>query len=182
MAVSLSISVQGLDELHERLNRVNPKTNPAWVRRSLLKAGELTQIISSRQMIIQSSRFRGPKGPRGGKGRMMSAGVHPSKLTSRHGGAGLVGSIRVNQTPLPWAIEVGTDKAYAHVHEEGGTFSVGSYSRTIASSTRSGGASMALVKSHSRTYPKRAFMAPGVEKAAKSFDRIFSKEWAKEMP
>jgi hypothetical protein len=181
MAVTLSITVQGTDELRARLARINPKQNPAWVSRSLERCAELTQVIAAKEKIIQGSRFRGPKGPRGGKGKLRSAGVHPTKLTSRHGGAGIVGSIRVNKGPLPYAIEVGSDKAYAPVHEFGGTIRVGSYMRTIAHSTRSGGASVARVKSHSRKYPPRPFLGPGLEKASKSFDRIFTRELAKEI-
>jgi hypothetical protein len=182
MAVTLAVSVEGLDKLQDRLNGMSPRKNPAWVSRALVKSAALTQRIAAKQMIIQGSRFRGPKGPRGGKGKMMSAGTHPRKLTSRHGGSGIVGSIRVNRSPLPWAIEVGSDKAYAHVHEVGGTFRVPSYMRTIVQSTRSGAASVARVRAHTRRYPQRPYLKPGLEKASQDFERIFAKEWAKEMP
>lgn len=161
MAVALSITVQGLDELHERLDRMSPKKNPAWVGRAVRKSAELTQKITAEEMFILGSRFRGPKGPRGGKGKMRSAGTHPTKLTSRRGGAGIVGSIRTNLAPLPRAAEVGSDKVYAPVHELGLTVSR---------------------KTGTAKYPPRPFLGPGLEKAAKSFDRIFAKEWAKEMP
>ena len=38
---------------------------------------------------------------------------------------------------------------------------------------------MALVKSHSATYPARPYLAPGLDKAAKSFSDIFAKELGK---
>jgi phage gpG-like protein len=164
MAVSLSLRVQGLDELQERLNRLSPKKNSAWVARALKKAAFLTQKIAAKEKI-----------KRGGKGAPVAR-----MLTSRTGT--LRRSIRVNRSPLPWAIEVGTDLTYGAVHETGGTFSVPSYMRTLAMSTRSGGSSVARVKAHTRKYPPRPFLGPGLEKAAKDFDRIFSSEWAKEMP
>ena len=177
MAVALSITVQGLDELHERLNRISPSKNSAWVARSLKKCAELTQDITANEMIIRGGRFRGPKGKRGGKGKMRSAGVDPKRITSRTGT--LRRSIRVNTSTLPFAAEVGSDLVYAAVHEFGGTYSIPSYSRAIATSTRSGGSSMALVKAHSATYPARPYLAPGLDKAAKSFSDIFAKELGK---
>jgi phage gpG-like protein len=154
MAVALSITVQGVEELRKRLDRLSPKKNPAWVRRSLIDCAELTQKISAEEMIIRGGRFRGPKGPRGGKGKMTDAAVHATKLTSRSGH--LRDMIRVNHSPLPWAIEVGTDLIYGAVHELG---------------------------KHKRipNYPARPFLKPGLEKAAKKFDDIFMREWKKEM-
>ena len=61
-------------------------------------------------------------------------------------------SIRINRTPLPAAIEIGTDLVYGHVHELG-----------------------------SRTHPKRPFLAPALQKASKEFSRIFAKELGKEL-
>ena len=135
MAVALSISVQGLDELHERLDRIMPSKNSAWVARALVKAALRVQEISAKEKIL-----------RGGKGPPV-----PGILTSRTGT--LRRSIRVNRSPLPWAVEVGTDLVYGAVHETGGKF-----------------------------HPPRPFLGPGLEDASRDFDRIFAKEWAKEMP
>jgi hypothetical protein len=148
MPVSLSITVRGIDELQARLDKINPKRNSAPIRRAMINCAELTQKIAAKEMIIQGSRFRGPKGKRGGKGKLRSAGVHPTKLTSRTGT--LRRSIRVNQSPLPFAIEVGSDLVYARVHEL------------------------------SDKYP-RPFLAPGLDKAAKSFERFFIREIEKEL-
>ena len=62
-------------------------------------------------------------------------------------------SIRVNRSLLPWAVEVGTDLVYGAVHEKG-----------------------------SKHHPPRPFLAPALEDESSDFDRIFSREWAKEMP
>ena len=171
MPVTLRVSVEGMDRVMDKLNGINPQKNPALLRRSLITCAELVQKISAEEMIIRGSRFRGPAGPRGGKGKLVSAGVHPTKLTSRHGGEGIVGSIRVNRSPLPYAIEVGSDRVYAPVHEFGGTFFV-----RQATSSRSGGSI-----GYSATYPPRPFLQPALEKAAKSFSAIFAKELEKEI-
>ena len=153
MPLAVSMHVQGIDELHEKLARISPRKNGgAWVRRALEICADSVQAIAAKEMIIQGSRFRGSAGPRGGKGKLMDASVHPTMLTSRHGGAGIVGSIRVNKSPLPRAIEIGSDKAYAPLHELG----LG-------------------------RYPKRAFLAPALEKASKEFSRIFAKELGREL-
>jgi phage gpG-like protein len=135
MAVSLSISVQGAEDLHERLNRINPKTNPAWVRRSMLKSGLRVQEIASKEKIL-----------RGGKGPPV-LGI----LTSRTGT--LRRSIRVNRSPLPWAVEIGTDLIYGAVHESGGKY-----------------------------HPARPFLKPALEDVSRELSGIFAKEWAKELP
>jgi phage gpG-like protein len=163
MPVALSISVEGVEAVHQRLERLNIRSHPGLVIRALDKCAELTQEIAATKKII-----RGGKGP-----------PHPHKLTSRTGT--LRRSIAVSRRHLPWAIDIGTDLVYGAVHEEGGTVNVGSYSRAIGSSTRSGGASMALVRSHTRTYPKRAYLVPALEEAANHFDDIFAREIEKEL-
>ena len=135
MAVALRISVQGLDELHERLDRINPKKNTAWVARALVKSALRVQEIAAKDKI-----------KRGGKGPPV-----PGILTSRTGT--LRRSIRVNRSPLPWAVEIGTDLVYGAVHEHGGKF-----------------------------HPPRPFLKPGLEDASRDLDRIFAKELAKELP
>jgi phage gpG-like protein len=139
MAVAMTINVRGIEAVRERLDRINPKTNSAWVARALVNCALKTQEIAAFEKIL----------PGGGK----SAPV-PGILTSRSGN--LRRQIRVNRSPLPWAIEVGTDLIYGAVHELG---------------------------KHKRipNYPARPFLKPGLEKAAKSFDDIFMREWKKEM-
>jgi hypothetical protein len=99
MAVALSISVEGIAEVDALLGRINPKKNPAVVRRALLKAGALTQSIAAKEKIK-----RGGKGP-----------PEKDRLTSRTGT--LRRSIGINRGPLPWAVEVGTPLIYGVVHE-----------------------------------------------------------------
>ena len=72
-----------------------------------------------------------------------------------------MGSIAVNLSQLPFAAEVRSDLVYAPIHEFGLTVSR---------------------KTGTAKYPKRPFLAPGLKDAAKSFDRIFAKEWAKALP
>ena len=60
----------------------------------------------------------------------------------------MVGSIAVNRTPLPAAIEVGTHLQYGAIHEQG----LGNY-------------------------PKRAFLEPAVEDTEDKFPESFKKNW-----
>jgi HK97 gp10 family phage protein len=150
MAVSLSISVTGLDELQAQLDRINPKKNSAMVGRALVKCALLVQSDAAYKKIIAGGRFRGPAGPRGGRGKMTSSKPHPTKLTSRT--SRLRDDIAVNRSPLPWAVEVGTDVKYAAVHEYGG-----------------------------RYHPPRPFLGPALDDMADQFDDIFAREIAKEI-
>jgi phage gpG-like protein len=118
MAVSLSINVEGIEAVQAQLDRINPRKNPKMVGRALVNCALLTQKIATEEKIIRGGRFRGPAGPRGGKGKMMSSKPHPTKLTSRT--SRLRDSIAVNRRALPWSVEVGTDVVYAAVHEYGG--------------------------------------------------------------
>jgi phage gpG-like protein len=181
MAVSLSIRVEGIPELKAQLDRVNPKKNTAWMRDSLGDCGLLTQKIAAEEKIIRGGSFRGKSGPRGGKGKLQNAGVHPKKLTSRTGT--LRRSIRVNRSPLPWAVEVGTDLTYGAVHEEGwsGTQRIPSHTRTVVFGRK---VAPFRVNAFSRNvrYPARPYLGPGLEKAAKSFSDIFIRKLRKYLP
>ena len=57
-ALSLGISVEGLDELQDRLDRINPRKNTRWVRRALTRSGLRVQKLAAEEMIK-----RGGKGP-----------------------------------------------------------------------------------------------------------------------
>ena len=148
MPLALSMSVEGLDKLHEKLARISPRKNGgAWVRRALTTCALRVQAIAACEMIIRGGRI--------GKGsRKTDAPADATRLTSRTGR--LRGSIRVNRSPLPRAIEIGSDVAYAAIHELGGSIRGG-------------------------TMPKRPFMAPALEKASKEFSRIFAKELGREL-
>jgi hypothetical protein len=152
MAVALSIRVDGIPEVQAMLDRISPRKNSAWVGRALDQCADLTRKIAAEEKIIQGSRWRGPAGPRGGKGKLISAAPHPTKLTSRHGGAGIVGSIRVNRISA-FVRDVGSDKLYAPVHEYGGRF-----------------------------HPPRPFLSPALDDASEKFSDIFVRELDKELP
>lgn len=178
MAVAVSVRVDGIPEVEAMLKRIAPGTNPKWVRGSMVDCGLLTQKIAAKEMIIQGSRFRS-----GGKGKLRNAGVHPRKLTSRRGGAGLVGSIHVNRAGLPWSVEVGTDLGYGAVHELGwsGTQRIPSHTRTVAWGRK---VAPFKVKAFTRsvTFRARPYLAPGLTKAAEKFSAIFVRHWKKEFP
>jgi HK97 gp10 family phage protein len=136
MAVSIGVSVTGTKELKRALERMNPGTNKRILRNSLLEAAFMLQKDAATNQIRHGARKSPPI---------------PGKLTNRHGGAGLVGSIRVNRGPLPFAIEVGTDKAYGARHEFG-----------------------------TRGMPRRPFLQPALDKIAPKFGDIVVKHWKKE--
>jgi hypothetical protein len=135
MAVSIGVSVTGTKELQRALKKMDPGTNEKILRNSLLEMAYRLQKDVVKNQIRHAPQTSPP-----------IAG----KLTNRHGGAGLVGSIRVNRGPLPFAIEVGTDKAYGARHEFG------------------------------RKMPKRPFLQPALDKIAPKFGDIVIKHWKKE--
>jgi phage gpG-like protein len=186
MAVALSISVTGVKELQAQLDRINPKKNSAMVWRALEECGELVQIDAAYRKIIAGGRFRGPPGPRGGKGKLVDRAPHPKKLTSRTGT--LRRSIAVNRVRSALAVEVGTGLVYGAVHEEGGSFGVRSH--TVRSHQRSSAFGKKTrrftVPSHFRSghyadYPARPYLAPALDDMASKFSDVFSREIAKEI-
>ena len=87
----------------------------------------------------------------GGGKRSGMTKPHPKFLTSRTGT--LRRSIKVDRGPLPFAIEVGTDLVYGAAHEFGST---------------------------KRNLPKRPFMQPALDRAAKKFGDIVVKHWKRQ--
>jgi hypothetical protein len=132
----LRASIVGTKELQRRLKKMDPSANQAIFRGSLKEmAGTLQKDVAEVQI-------------RGGRG---DADPGLDFLTNRHGGRGLAGSIGINTSPLPFAIEVGTHLAYGPVHEEG-----------------------------RGPYPVRAFLQPALDKMAPKFGEIVVKHWKKE--
>jgi phage gpG-like protein len=176
----MRITVKGLEDLEALFRRISPKTNPKWVGRGLVKAALLTQKISTTEMIKRGGRVRGPKGPRGGRGRIFSAAPIQGRLTSRSGR--LRGSIAVDRTSLPVAIHVGTDVIYGSVHESGwsGTQHVKKHTRTVAFGRKVDAFSVGPF-SRRMSIPARPFLKPALDKAAPSFDSIFIAELRKEL-
>ena len=135
MAVKTTLTVTGLDKLDKKLRKVDPTRNPSIPRGGLDKAAFEVQRLAKTEFIAI------------GRG---TAAPLPHKLSNRHGGQGLVGSIAVNRSPLPKAIEIGTHLVYGAVHEKG-----------LAG------------------YPKRPFLAPALKKASKKFGKFFDQEFAR---
>lgn len=141
MATQIRVSVVGLPKLQRALSKMNPGVNKKILRDSLLESARTIQREAAKNQILAGG---------GGKGSGMTP-PHPKFLTSRHGGEGLVGSIHVDEGPLPFAIEVGTDLVYGAVHE----FGLG-------------------------PYPKRPFMQPALDKMAPRFGDIVIKHWKRQ--
>lgn len=136
----ISGSIIGTEELRARLARLDPERNTRILRNSLMEAAGRVRRNASAYQII----------PMGG-GKKNPAPVHPTRLTSRRGGAGLVGSIRVDTGPLPKAVEIGTELLYGALHE----FGLG-------------------------RMPRRAFLQPALDEEAPGFPEIVIKWWRME--
>ena len=136
MATQLRVSVVGSKELLRKLEKMDPGRNKRILRNSLLESAFLLQGDAAKNQIIHGARKSPPV---------------PGRLTNRHGGQGLVGSIAVDRGPLPFAIEVGSGKRYAPLHEHG----LGNM-------------------------PKRPFLKPALDKIAPRFGDIVVKHWKRE--
>lgn len=134
MPVALRVSITGSEDVQRALRRISPSQNTEILRRSLLKGALLVQRLAATKYIHP-----------GGQGPPL-----PDRVTSRTGT--LRRSIRVNRSPLPFAVEVGSDVVYAPVHELG-----------------------------SRTHPKRPFLAPALDEASKAIGDFVADEIAKEI-
>jgi hypothetical protein len=124
MAVRLSVTVDKaqMAAFRATLSRLQvPKLNIA-LKSFLLTAGYAVLNNAVEHQIIRQGRIR-ILGPRGGRGKLVNSDVDPRRLTNRHGGHGLVGSLSQNRgtdrSGLPRYIDVGSDKKYAPVHEYG---------------------------------------------------------------
>lgn len=134
MAVSFRVKVTGIKKLNKKLRQIDPERNTKILTRALTKAGLLVQKIAAKDKIKS-----------GGQ-----AAPLPDRLTSRTGT--LRRSIRVNRSPFPHAIEIGTDKDYGRVHELG-----------IA------------------PFPPRPFLSPALHDAESRVRRFFEAEIAREI-
>lgn len=142
MPLSMTVNMRGSEEVQRMLDRVSPSKNPAPARRALVACALRVQEIATKEMIIRGGRI--------GKGRKKTdAPADATRLTSRTGR--LRGSIRVNRGGLPHYIDIGSDVAYAAIHEFGGSIRGG-------------------------RMPERPYLQPSLEKASKDFSRIFARE------
>jgi len=131
----LTVSIVGTKELQRRLRKMNPEVNQSIMRKSFLDiAADLIDDISNVQIV-------------GGRG---DAPPLPNRLTNRHGGRGLVGSIALNMHPFPRYAEVGTHLNYGATHEKG-----------------------------LRGYPVRAFLKPARDKIAPRIPAMVVANWKK---
>lgn len=146
MTLAVSVKVTGGAELERALKKLSPSQNKKILTESLLQCAYLVAENAAKEQIIQGSRFFAT-GPRGGR-TLKDAPVHPTKLTSRRGGAGLVGSITPEWHKKPFSIDVGTHLKYGPVHELG----LG-------------------------RYPKRAFLEPAVKAVENRFPDVFMAAW-----
>lgn len=173
------VKVEGIDKLKRKLEEIAPEHSPGWMAESLVDCGQLVVNNAKFKQIIRGGRVRGPKGPRGGKGKMTSRKPHPSKLTSRS--SRLRDSITVDRHPLPFAVEVTAGVVYADVHEFGRTVTqtVRRHRRQVAFGRKT--KYPFFVPQHSRTIPfrKRPFMGPALEVTAKKFSGVFAKNLKK---
>jgi hypothetical protein len=140
MAVAIRVSITGLGETLKRLGKLNPEQNTRIISNGLEEIALRIQADAAKNQIVH------------GRGR----GKHalpplPDKLSSRNGGAGIVGSIRVNRGPGPKRAEVGSDKVYSAVHEFG-----------------------------INPFPQRAYLAPALEVVRPRIEEIIVKHWRKE--
>ena len=131
MPAFISAKVTGIKAWNKKLDRMNPQKNTSKLKRApLIKSALLVQKITAKEKIV--------------RGRPRGSAPLPDRLTSRHGGSGLAGSIRVNKNPLPGAIEIGTDLGYGAIHE----FGLG-------------------------RYPKRPFLGPALKDADRKIKKFF---------
>lgn len=103
MTVAVEVKITGDENLRRLLRRMSPQSNPAWVRRGMLKVGFQMQTLAASKYILRGG---GPRAP-----------VHPTMLTSRTGT--LRRSIAVNRRRLPFTVSVGTHLRYGRTHELG---------------------------------------------------------------
>ena len=134
----LSAKLIGGEALRRRIADLTPDQNRRIVAPALVESMLLTLRIAAREKIHPGSRSSGPP--------------KPKILTSRHGGAGLVGSLGRNEgldkSGLPNFIEGGTHLVYGKMHEGGlGPF------------------------------PPRPFLGPALADAQRQYGDIFEKHW-----
>ena len=131
MPTFIKANVTGVKEFNKKMDRMNPQKNTSKLKRApLIKGALLVQKIAAKDKIV--------------RGRPRHSAPLTDRLTSRHGGSGLAGSIRVNENPLPSAIEIGTDLGYGAIHE----FGLG-------------------------RYPKRPFLGPALKDATRKIEKFF---------
>lgn len=105
MASKIELEVIGGNPVRLLLDKVAVGRNPAIFRKGLTNIVlELQADVTTSGSFIKHGRGNAPP--------------LPDVLTSRHGGSGLVGAIAPDLTSLPKVSSLGSDLAYAGVHED----------------------------------------------------------------
>lgn len=148
-------------------------------RRALLKCAFLALENITSEQIIRGGRVRGPRGPKGGKGKLVSAPAHPSKLTSRHGDLrrSLGKKFGIDRSGLPRYLDIGTDLVYGAAHEFGAKIKV---SPKMRAALHYKGIHL-RAKTKRIILPPRPFIKPGLEAVEPKFPNVFVREWKEEL-
>jgi len=128
-----SISVEGADEMNETFIAADPGASPEFMRVGIRRAAFAIQRTAQTETIAI--------------GRAKNAPPLPDMLTSRRGGAGIVGSIAVDFSDMPEKAHVGSHLFYATLHE----FGIGT--------------------------PKRAWLVPAVERNIDFLESVLADGW-----
>ena len=164
MAVNLSVSVKGIEDVQRLLARLDLSKNRGLLRDGLIECAELVQRIATKQKIKP-----------GGKAPPL-----PHKLTSRTNR--LRGSISIDRTGLPFSVAIGSDANYAAIHEFGfrGTENVKQHMRTVCFGRTVSPFSVGPF-TRQMNMPARPFLSPALDDAAPKFPDVFRKLIAKEI-
>ncbi len=138
MAVNLKVSLKPSPKMAQAFRKMDPARNRRIFAQGAIEAALLIQANAAGVQILK-----------GGGGIRNARPPHPTQLTSRTGR--LRGDIAVDRSPLPHAIEVGTDLVYGAAHE----FGVGAL-------------------------PKRPFMGPAFAAVRRKIPEILVRVWRRE--
>lgn len=165
----VTIIVTGADAAVRVLSSLQAPALHQVFREALEKSALLTQRIATDEKIVHGAETRATK-------------PLPHKLTSRRGGAGLVGSIGIDRSDLPLSVSVGSALKYAPVHEYGGEVAfparvIRQHRRTVLFGKRVSPFSVGpyFRGGYFATYPKRPYLLPALEDASKRFPEFFEK-------
>lgn len=173
MAGNIHIRVDGLETFRAVLIRLDPASNPDFVRRALIKGGTLIQREAQLNQIKKG----------GGRKRGPNDKPLPDRLTSRTGTGRR--SIRVDRGGLPdFFVDIGSDLEYMKLHETGGTVGVRGHSRRSHFRRTATGTQFVIghdVASHQATFPKRAYLAPALDEVNADLQGLFVNAWDSEV-
>lgn len=156
MPLKVTIKWTGIPEFRAAIAKLRRPELDKPISRALVACGMMVLANAAEEQILRGGRFRGPAGPRGGRGALRDSPPNPDKLTSRSGE--LRRSLSVNRGLdrsglSSFYVEVGSDLVYAPLHELGlGRF------------------------------PVRAFLSPAMDAVSGDFEGVFMRELEAELP